>query len=95
LFEHLNVLKKMRGEANATSFVREVTGMGFRDEEKGVKELPLHFKNQVIYELFCWERGWKVMSNSAGAYPPLASYEQWLFDEDDWPEQSEALPVCS
>jgi hypothetical protein len=35
------------------------------------------------------------MSNNACAYPPLASYEQRPFDEDDWPEQSEALPVRS
>jgi hypothetical protein len=35
------------------------------------------------------------MSTNVGAYPPLASYEQMPFVEDDWPEQSEALPVCS
>jgi hypothetical protein len=35
------------------------------------------------------------MSNNASAYPHIASYEQRPFDEDDFPEQSEALSVCS
>jgi hypothetical protein len=93
-FEHFNVIKKTHGEANATRFVREVTGMGLRDEEKGVTEPPLHFTQRRIHEIFCLERGWKVMSKNVGAYHPLASYDQRPFDEDDWPEQSEALPVC-
>jgi hypothetical protein len=42
LCEHFNELKKNHGEANVTRFVREVTGMGLRDEENGVIELPSH-----------------------------------------------------
>jgi hypothetical protein len=93
LFEHFNELKKMHDEANDMPFVREVTGMGLHVEEKAT-ELASHFTKRRIYELFCWERGWKGMSNNTGAYLPLVTYEQQPFDEDDWPEQSQALPVC-
>jgi hypothetical protein len=49
LCEHFNEINKMHGEANATRVVREVTGMGLPDEEKGATELPSHFTKRIIY----------------------------------------------
>jgi hypothetical protein len=51
------VLKKTHGEANDTRIMREVTGMGLRDEQKGVKEIPSHFTKRRIYQLLSWEMG--------------------------------------
>jgi hypothetical protein len=48
---YLHDVGKKHGEAHATRFVREKTGVGLREEEKGYNDLPSHFTKRKLYEL--------------------------------------------
>ena len=88
------------GEAQATRFVREMTGIGIRNEEKfGVKLPPYHSKRK-LYQKYCWENGWSVRSSNNGEYPKLRDYAKRPNDDDMgplalWPSGNRCYPVYS
>jgi hypothetical protein len=57
LIRHLCGLGEIHGENNAKRFVREMTGVGLREEDKGLQELPSHFTKRKLYEVWVWGRG--------------------------------------
>jgi hypothetical protein len=62
--------EKLQDEAEvpATRLVRELTGIGLRAGEEEKIELPTHMTKRGLYRKFCWERGWKLVSDSKGKY---------------------------
>ncbi len=83
------------GEAYATRFVREVTGMSLRGDEIDGVELPSRFTKHKLYAEYCYGRGYKVKANAKGSYGKLSSYSLRDYDEVLWPEGTDPLPVCS
>lgn len=86
---------KSYGEAYATRFVREVTGLSLRQEEENLVELPSRFTKRKLYAEYCFSRGYKIKANAKGSYGKVSSYELREYDELLWPEDSIALTVCS
>ena len=57
------------GESQATRFIREMTGIGIRNEEKFGVTLPPYHTKRKLYQKYCWENGWHVKSANNGEYP--------------------------
>ena len=91
----LDAVSKEHGEAYATRFIREITGMSLRNEEDGLVELPSSFTKRKLYAEFCFSRGYKVKSTAKGSYGPMKDFLLRPFDELLWPADSTPLPVCS
>ena len=88
------------GESQATRFVREMTGIGIRNEEKFGVTLPPYHTKRKLYQKYCWENGWHVRSANNGEYPKLREYPKRTNDDDMgdlalWPSGSMCYPVCS
>jgi hypothetical protein len=66
---------------HTTRLLREKTGVGLREEEKGCNDLPPHFTKRKLYELWVWVEGWRVTSNNTGAYPALKDYTKRTDDD--------------
>jgi hypothetical protein len=91
----LDAVSKEHGEAYATHFIREITGMSLRNEEDGLVELPSSFTKRKLYAEFCFSRGYKVKSTAKGSYGPMKDFALRPFDEVFWPEGSTPLSICS
>jgi len=83
------------GEAYATRFIREITGMSIRKEEEGQVELPSSFTKRKLYAQYCYSRGYKVKASAKGSCGKTEGYEVRPIDDVLWPEGSVPLPVCS
>ena len=88
------------GESQATRFVREMTGIGIRNEEKFGVTLPPYHTKRKLYQKYCWENGWHVKSSNNGEYPKLRDYPKRPNDDELgplalWPSGSMCYPVCS
>lgn len=56
------------GESYATRYVRLITGIAVRDNEKGHTELPSSYTRRKLYERFCYHSGYVVKSDALGRY---------------------------
>ena len=78
----------------ATRFIREAAGIGIRDEDTTIIELPSSLSKRKLYAQFCYEQGYKVRATAKGSYGKLSSYERRV--DPDWLQQSrEPGPVCT
>jgi hypothetical protein len=91
----LSDVRDSYGEAYATRFVREVTGLSLRRDEENLVELPSQFTKRKLYAEYCFSRGYQVKSNATGSYGKVSSYPIRAYDDLLWPEGSQTLPVCS
>ena len=87
------------GESYATRFIRELTGIGVRDAEKGVMELPSFMRKRDLYRRFFFERGWVAREDAKGNYHKTSNYDKRLHDDEwgdlaEWPSGSVAKEVC-
>jgi hypothetical protein len=87
----MDFFEKLQDEAEvpATHLVREISGVGLRaagEEEK--IELPSYMTRRGLYRKFCWEQGWKLVSDVKGNYTRTAR----LYDTE-FPEGSERKEV--
>jgi hypothetical protein len=94
VIEFLTNVSRFYGEAFATQFVQDVTGMSLRKEEEGLIELPSSFTKRKLYMEYCFERGHKVKTNAKGSYGKVSLYSPRPFDDVLWPQGSQPLPVC-
>ena len=93
VLEYLSEVAHSSGESQATRFVRELTGIGVRDEERNGVTLPAFYSKRKMYEEFCFINGWKVKSDNRGVYPRLKDYPEQPFDDENgdmalWPTGS-------
>ena len=101
--EVLNFLMEVAhedGESQATRFVREMTGIGIRNEEKFGVTLPPYHTKRKLYQKYCWENGWHVKSANNGEYPKLRDFPKRPNDDEMgplalWPSGNMCYPVCS
>lgn len=85
------------GEPYATRFVRETTGLGIRDAEENVIELPSSFSKRGLFSEFCFRQGWKVpQASHKGSYGPISSFTKRTDDpeDEDWDPEVEPGPIC-
>jgi hypothetical protein len=63
-------LKSLLDEAEvpATCLVRELTGVGLRAGDEERIELPTHMTKRGLYKTYCWEQGWKLVTDDKGRY---------------------------
>ena len=78
----------------------ELSGIGIRDEEYGVLELPSSVTNKKLYELFCFDRVWVSKSTATGSYSSTSTYKLRRNDDDhgdmaDWSSASQPGTICS
>ena len=66
VFEYLSEVGHTEGESQATRFVRELTGIGVCNCEKYGTTLPPYRSKQGMYIQYCWNNGWKLVSNGKG-----------------------------
>ena len=82
ILSFLGAIAHNEGESQATHFVRELTGIGIKNEEKfGVALPPYHIKRK-IYKQYCWENGWKAYTNATGGYKKLEKYDLQPNDDE-------------
>eukprot|EP00536_Pseudo-nitzschia_multiseries_P019496 jgi/Psemu1/61028/gm1.61028_g len=78
LVNFFDELKEL-GQPQSTRIMRVETGVGLRDGEEGVVELPPSFSKRSIYYRFCHDRGWTVKlkknSNSVLEVTPVELFE--------------------
>jgi hypothetical protein len=86
----MDFFERLQDEAEvpATRLVREITGVGVRAGEEEEIELPTQMTRRGLYKKFCWEQGWKVISDATGNYTRTAR----LYDTE-YPEGSERKEV--
>ena len=65
LHEFFEELKEF-GSPKATRFVREEAGIGLRDSEIDLVELPTAWSKRAMYARFCFERGHVVTTTATG-----------------------------
>lgn len=94
VIEFLNDVTKEYGEAYATRFIREITGLSLRNEEEGAVELPSSFTKRKLYTQYCFSRGYVIKPTAKGSYGSVEDYERRPFDDILWPEGTMSLPVC-
>jgi hypothetical protein len=84
----MDFFQKLQDEVQvpATRLVREIAGAGAGEEEE--IELPTHMTKRGLYRKFCWERGWKLVSDAEGKYTRTTR----LYDTE-FPEGSERKEV--
>ena len=87
LHEFFHQLKQF-GSPKATRLVREETGMGLRDAEVDVVELPTAWSKRAMYARFCYERGYVMTTNARGAYVKTER------SDAQWNEENEKT-ICS
>jgi hypothetical protein len=51
-----------------TRLVQELTGLGLRAGEEEKIEVPTHMTKRGLYKLFCWQPGWKLVTDARGTY---------------------------
>ena len=100
IIDYLYNLAKEEGEPYATRYVRMLTGVGIREEEKGHVQLPSSYTKRQLYRRFCYESGWIAKPDSVGNYVPVVEYDRRPFDSEAgefslWPDGSQSLQVCS
>jgi hypothetical protein len=93
LSAYFKEIGKMRGEPYATRFVREITGIGVRDAQVDVVELPSSSTQRDMYKEFCYQQGYTVKASAKGDYGKLSDLELRTHD-DEWTEDDEPGPVC-
>ena len=91
----LSDVRDSYGEAYATRFVREVTGLSLRRDEENLVELPSRFTKRKLYAEYCFSRGYQVKANATGSYGKVSNYALRCYEDLLWPEGSIPLPVCS
>jgi hypothetical protein len=81
--------EKLHDEAEvpATRLVREITGIGLRAGEEERTVLPTHMTKRGLYKTFCWEQGWKMVTDARGKYtstprPPDAAFPEGTEPKD-------------
>eukprot|EP00536_Pseudo-nitzschia_multiseries_P000819 jgi/Psemu1/1854/gm1.1854_g len=78
LADFFNDLKEL-GQPQSTRIMRVETGVGLRDGEEGVVELPPSYSKRSLYYRFCYDRGWNVTlkknSNSVLQVTPVEPFE--------------------
>ena len=62
--------------------------------------LPPYRSKRGMYLQYCWNNGWKPVSNEKGDYVSIASYKRRPNDDEHggmalWPQGSICLPVCT
>ena len=84
-----------KGEPHATRVVRTISGIGLRDAEVDVVDLPSCYTKRQLYARFLHEIGWIVRPKVNGSFGKIADYEQRPFDEF-WIEGEDVpTPACS
>ena len=88
------------GESQATCFIREMTGIATRNEEKFGETLPPYHTKRKIYQKYCWENGWHVKTAKNSEYPKLRDFPKRPNDDEMgplelWPSANICYPVCS
>ena len=82
------------GGPHATRFVREAAGIGIRDDDTNIIQLPSSLSKRKLYAQFCYQQGYKVRANAKGNYGRIADYPTRT--DDDWRSlRREPGPVCS
>jgi hypothetical protein len=85
-------LGEKHGEPYATRFIRETTGIGVRDTQVDVVELPSSFRKRDLYGKFCHQQGYVTKATAKGDYGKVKDYKKR--QDDEWPEDLEPGPVC-
>lgn len=85
----VDFFEKLQDEAAvpATRLAREITGVGLRAGEEEI-ELPTHMTKRGLYTKFCWERGWKLLSDVKGNYTRTLRLH-----DTEFPERSDRKEV--
>ena len=66
VLEYLSEVGHTEGKSQATRFACELTGIGVRNCEKVGMILPLYRSKRGMYLQYCWNNGWKLVSNGKG-----------------------------
>ena len=87
------------GESQATRFVRELTGIGIRNNEKFGFTLPPYNIKRKLYDRYCYYNRWKTKQIPRGNCTWVADYElrkcgDELKDTALWPTGPIVPPVC-
>lgn len=61
-------------------FVRELTGIGIREEERNGFTLSPFYSKRQMYQDYCWSNRWKVKADNRGIYQRLKDYPEHPFD---------------
>jgi hypothetical protein len=86
----MDFLAKLQDKAGVTRLVREITGVGLSAGEEEKIELPTHMTKRGLYKQFCWERGWKLVSDNKGKYTRTPRLH-----DTEFLEGSERKEVCA
>ena len=86
---------KEEGDDYASRQVRTALGVSYlRDNELEGVRLPPFFTKRIIYERWCYSRGW-VVPRGLQTDKTYKLYTKRQVNDDEWPEGSESLPICS
>ena len=88
--------QNLKGEAetHATRTIREITGVGLRDEEIDSVELPSSYSKRQLYYKYCLSRGYQVKADHKGRIPNLKKFPVRTGFDILWPLGSVPKPVC-
>ena len=99
--QYFDALKEEQTIPFATRTVREATGTTTRDDDPNEATLPPHMGKRMVYERWCWERGWVPTRKrkAIGEYSALDEFNNRPHDNrsetPQWLEGSESKEICS
>ena len=82
-------------ETHSSRVICEAAGVGLRDDEINLVELPSSFTSRQLYYRWCYSRGYCVKADAQGKLPKISDYLIREYDEVHWPHGSVPLPVCA
>jgi hypothetical protein len=85
-------LGEKQGEPYATRFVRESTGIGVRESQIDVVELPSSFRKRDMYSRFCYQQGHVAKATAKGDYGKVKDFAKRV--DDEWPVDLQPGPIC-
>ena len=100
VIDYLYEIGRDEGESYATRFIRFLTRIEIRDEEKGFVQLPSCYTKRQMYKNYCFGRGWIAKSDHKGNYSVISDYTRRRNDDElgdmaSWPTGSVCQKVCS
>ena len=92
-FEELS----QEGDDYSSRQVRRAIGTAYlRDNELDGIRLPPSYSKRMIYEKWCFSRGWIVgRGGSDGSIGSISKFRKRPYDELDWPSGTEYKTVCA
>ena len=94
--DFLTDIGETEGGPYATQFIRQLTGVGIRNSDSEVIELPSWLTKRKLYGMFMYQQGVIAKADAKGKYTTIKRHdEEWLaislFDEEHYMER----PICA